>query len=425
MSPVPPKTAPTELSGDMIPAIRASIVQKRVWQSIWSLMGWGLLFLFFRFDAFLFIQDNNFAWNATSVLETIAVTGGFLIPLSMVLMSFYGMVTRHPRLILLDGSMVGLNGLWNMGLFVLFFTLGETNYWYLFWGVIQIHWGLKEFKRHKVVASWAKETAHVTQEAKDLVKSIIKRYRLKHEDFFAGRLVAKVVLKKGFFSEIKRRYCGNICPEASIMVSDKMDRYLHISREDAFVAVYKKEGRVDFQTELGENKVKFQVLSLLAWKKWAGVAIIPHDLQRLVREKKLSLDILRVFMRDENPEIRKTVLKLLPRLRKTPDLTKTVGEMFDDPAPAICAAALDVCPKIKAGLLHEKVIPLLQHAAKEVRLAAVRYIASFPQAEAALALKSLMPNEQDDHAYKQMEKALQACQKKTIQSDDSNPYAWR
>jgi len=233
-----------------------------------------------------------------------------------------------------------------------------------------------------------------------------------------------VLFRSWIRRRIQRFYFGNLCPEAVILVSGKMDGYLRVTREKAYVATYKKECRVNFETELGTHKVKFGALSALAWKKWAGVAIIPDDLNRLVRRKKLSLEILRAFMRDENPEIRKTVLKLLPRLRKAPGLAETVGEMLNDTDPVICAAALNLCPKIKAGLLHDKVVPLLKHAAHEVRQAASRYFTSFPHPETTAVLATVMPDEQDTRVYKQMKKALRAC-RKANRSEDSNPYSWR
>ena len=416
-----------ELTDDMIPAIRASVVQKRIWQSIWSLLVWGILNLLLGFNFLLLLQDEKVwdIWEDWPVLEWVVFNGGLIIALTMILLSFYGMITRHPRIILIDGCMVGLTGLWNIGVYVLVLAAtGGRLYLNLFWGVLQVYWGIKEFRKHKIVVDWAKETTHISREEKKLIGAIIRMYNMGEEDFFTGRLMAKITFAKGIGHETRRLYFGKLCPEAGILVSSRMDGYLRIRRETACLAVYGKNGRVNFNTELGKRKVQFGVLSTLAWKKWAGVRITPDDLHRLLRRGKLSLEMLRIFMRDENPRIRKAVVKLLPLCHHAIGLTETVGEMLEDTDPTICAAALNICPKVKAGMLHDKVIPLLKNAANEVRHAAAKYFTSFPQGQTVGVLVSIMPEEQDIHVYRQMEKALRAC-KKSGPQDNSNPYTWR
>jgi len=127
---IPPvQSTQTELNDDMIPAIRASVVQKRIWQSIWSLLAWAALIIFLRFDFYIIANGEN-VWNIEndlSIFDWIIVNGGLIIALAMILLSFYGMITRHPRIILIDGSMVGLIGLWNIGTGKLLATLTQAG----------------------------------------------------------------------------------------------------------------------------------------------------------------------------------------------------------------------------------------------------------------------------------------------------------
>ncbi|MDY6913669.1 MAG: HEAT repeat domain-containing protein, partial [Planctomycetota bacterium] len=385
---------------------------------IWLLL-WGVLALL---GGLLF---GSVASGHASSDQTVGPLGGVLlysqivIGLLMISFAIYCLAVQSPNTILLEAGWLCLSG--SVNILLSFFSMVGVgmrfNCLSIFAGLIQLAWGIREFRKYKIVSSWAPDFKATPPEQRKQVRRHIKAFLKGDEDYFQGRIKAAAKESSFLVSRRQKGYRGQLLEGVAILISKLMDNCFCFERDDAGVATYNNNVMTAIRTDQGSKKLRLGAISMLAVKSWAGVAVTEKDLWRAVKGKKVSLELLRVFLEDVNPALRITALELLKKVKKDSNAAVAATERFQDADAAVRAAALNVCNHLRAGELHEKVIPLLRDDDNRVRGAAVAYLARFPSSSAVQDLQVALQTEEDRIVCNQIDKALKACEKAI-----ANPY---
>ncbi|MCK4625847.1 MAG: HEAT repeat domain-containing protein [Phycisphaerae bacterium] len=418
-------TEAIRISEEMLPAIRANVLARKVWMSVGFLLLWGVVSLLFWLSPAA--EGGDFGLPeipGDSVLLFVLLYGIGAIGAIMVLFAAFGVITRHPRTIILAGVSVVLVGAWNIIVpFLIQATLrteGEKvamDYASIVIGAVQIFWGVREIRKYSLISAWLPEIATVTPEQRSRMKQHLKKFVKLKEDYFESRIQA-VITDRGFMSGGRRTgYRGQIFDGRVMMISKGLGECLCIDRDSTAAGRFNDRAVVKVETDHGFRQLALGPLSVLSMKQWAGVLVTEKDIQRLVKNKKATLRIIKPFLEDEDPLLRISVLKSLKSIGRDGDATSAVAERLSDLDADVRTAALSACRDLRADDLHDRVVPLLQDDDRRVRGSAAAYVVSFPRPDLAQALRTAVQTERDKAARNQMNKAIKACEKA-----GANPY---
>lgn len=424
-------TEAIRLSEDMLPAIRANVLTRKVWMSVGFLLLWGIVNLLFWLAPTA--EGDDFALPAISgdsFLWLVFLYGTGVIGATMILFAAFGAITRHPRTIILAGASVVLVGVWNIIVPLLILAAVHTeaqtvapDYASIVIGAIQVIWGVREMHKYSLMSAWLPEIATVTPEQQSRIKQHLKKFVKLNEDYSESRIQA-AVSDRSFLSRGRREfYRGQLFDSRAIMVSKGLGNCLCIDRDSVAAGRFNDKAMMKVKTDQGFRQFTLGPLSVLSMKQWAGVAVTEKDIQRLVRSKKATLRIIRPFLEDGDPLLRISALKSLKSIRKDSGaVSAAVAERLSDSDASVRTAALSVCRDIRADSLHSLVMPLLEDNDNRVRSSAAAYITSFPQPGSAQALRLAVQSEHDKSVLNEMNKAIRACDKAGERAG-ANPYA--
>ena len=417
-------TETTQLTVDMVPAVRAAVVARRVWVSILSLLAWGLV----NGLVWHFAHEETrglLAEGTTSPVVRLLLGYGVLgIAAAMVLFALYGAVTRHVRAVVLGAVAVILVGLWNI--FIPLLILGALtepgvpsvpDVGSMALGAIQLIWGVQEYRKYLFLCSWSAEAKSARPEEKWRVKHVLKAFLKGDEDFFAGRIRAVGKERQFLSAAVKRGYRGQLFEESGVLVSRHLKDMICFTKGQAAGAIYTDRASVTLQTDVGKRRLALGPVSVLAMKSWAGVAPNEKDITRVVSKNKASVKLLGPFLAHERPDVRAASLRALKRLRSDPEAVAVASEKLADSVAAVRAAALEACRALRVADLTDRVTPMLRDEDPAARRAAAEYIAAYPKPSAAKELDEALALEEDKVARSQMTKALKSCERA-----GANPY---
>lgn len=411
------------LTDDMLPAIKANVLGKRVWLAALSLAAWGALTL--AIWGANFTDETVRKVSAISVPLWILFNGAGILGAVMLLLAAYGFIARDPRVMLMDALTVGAVGIWSVvASFLLSPALAQHGYQAegqdgLVVGCVQVLWAYREYRKRLAVAKWQSETLAVAPEVKAAVAVTMKNFAKCDEGFVEGRIQATVGDKDFLAHGRSKVYRGQLLETRAIMVSRSRDDCLIVNRADARLLPYKR-GMTKVQTEQGLKQFTFGPASVLAWKLWAGASVLEEDIRNLARRKKANLAILSVFLAGEDAGLKLASLAALKRVRGDGEVPAAAGQLLGDADSRVRRAALEFLADAKAGGLGARVMPMLKDPAAEVRMAAASYFSALPDPSAANALRQAAQVETDGKADKRLRKALTACD-----ADTRNPFSRR
>jgi len=267
------------LTAEMLPGIRAVVLSRKILGSVCSLFLWGavnlgLCVLNWEENAKLLEEATN-----PSVFAYILCYGVAGIGVTMLCFAAFGAITRHPRTILLGAVSVILVGIWNILLpWVIALALGGGGAAAAgaapaaVIGLIQIAWGIREYRKHLAIAAWSAEAESVSPGQRKDVKKRLSAFVKTDEDFFAGRIRA-IVRDGGFLSAgVKNGYRGQLLDEQAVIVCKDLGDCFCVSRHEAQIAHYNDRGMTKIQTDTGTRQLTLGAVSVLTLKSWAGIA---------------------------------------------------------------------------------------------------------------------------------------------------------
>ncbi len=409
------------ITEDMLPAIRANALVGAVRTASYGMLIWGVIWMC------VVAEQEGMQGAGAEMLGawTQAIVAGI-----MILVALFGLMSKSPKVILVEALWVGVLGAVNVAL-TAFVLIAPPEDWYLTFGcygivigLFQMGWGWREHQRYKAVRVWSDDLANVAPDHRTQMRRWLKKFMKSDEDFFEGRIKGMVGYGQLFvrFLFSKRNdnkgYRGQVLDDKVVMFAKSMNDYVEIPAGAEGLENNSATGVMHIETSQGRKKIQFGPLSLLQVKLWAGSEITRSDIHLAATRRVLSAEILGNFVRGENPDTRLAVIEHLRYVKKNDPHRETLAaECLNDAAPAVRAAAMEVSSKLKLGGLHEHVLPHIQDDDRNVRLGAAAYLARFASPESLASLEATRQNEQDEKVQKAMDKAIKACRKL-----DANPY---
>ena len=406
------------ISQDMLPAISAVVIRRKVWWAIGWLLLWGL----FNLVLGLLNVEANLEYlrgfPSPPVLLYILFLGAPAVGAGMILFGLYGAMTLRPRTIRLEGLAIIGAGTWNIASLLLTMAVlrrygveMENIGGSLFFGVIQLVYGVRELRKYAAISGRIAEAETIEPPERDRIRTHLRAFAKTDEDFFDNR-IKLFAADRTFLSRGGRKgFRGQLLDDMAIMVSKGLDDCLCIPRETFQAARYSNRPKVKVKTDQGERHLTLGPVSVLVLKQWAAVPVTPKDIQRAVKAGKASARLMRVFLSDESEALRVAALEGLMGAKKDPDAGVAAAELFGDPDADVRVAALAVCKYLRADALHEPVTAMLRDEDARVRRAAAEYMTAVPAPDAVEVLKAAMLDEHDKRTFAQLNKAVKACEK--------------
>ena len=217
------------------------------------------------------------------------------------------------------------------------------------------------------------------------------------ENIEDGIVKASITINGPFgmdFMSQTTHYTGRLLENSALMISGKLDDCFVINRKAMQKANISNIVSVDVNGT--SRNLAVTPLSIILFKQWSEKQVIATDIIRLANTKTATISLLKPFLYSDDIQLKAAAVSTLSTL-KEPDAKSLVISFLDDPITLISAAAIDACRLLKIDSVHNKVIPLLTISEAKVRIAAVRYLASFPtdlgKAAIEIAEKSEMNTE--------------------------------
>jgi len=406
------------ISRDMLPAIWAVVIRRKVWWAIGWLLFWGLFNLV---PSLMYLEENLEylrGFSSPPVLLYILVLGVPAIGAGMILFGIHGAVTLRPQTIRMEGLTIIGAGIWNIASLVLTIVIlrkygveMENTSTPGIIGAFQIIYGARELRKYAAISGRIPEAATVEPQEQDRIKGILKSFAKTDEDFFDTRIKLFAFDRTFLSSGGRKGFRGQLLDDVAILVAKGLDDCLVIPRETFQAAPYDNKPRTKVPTDQGERQMTLGPISVLTLKRWAGVPVTPRDIQRAAKTGKVSARLMRVFLSDESADLRVAALEGLTGAKKEPDAAVAAAELFGDPDADVRVAALTACKYLRADALHEPVTAMLRDEDARVRRAAAEYMTAVPAPDAVEVLKAAMLDEHDNRTFAQLNKALKACEK--------------
>jgi hypothetical protein len=402
-----PDEGPAVLTAEMLPTIRACVLDKRIWLAAWSLAGWGALTL-------LCWAGNLYADGESSpgrLAQWSEANAAGVCGVLMIAIAAFALIKRSPRVLLTEALLVGAEGLY----LILFGVRAGGGIVVV--GFFQLLWAYRECRRRMAVYKWESDLKATSPQDLARMREVLKSFCRSDEDFARGRVRA-VVTDRDFLSNgYAKGYRGQLLADRAILISRSRDDCLVVQRDHAGGLPYKRNmTKVD--TEQGLKQFALGPASVLAWKLWAGVSVAPLDIRYLAGQKKATLAILRTFLQDGQGDVKLACVEAMRKMRRDPDVPEATRQLLADSDPSVRAAAAGLLADARSDGMSPHVLPLLSDNAVVVRIAAADYFRARPDASAATALRQALHVEADSKAQKRLRKALDACE-----VEPSNPYA--
>lgn len=405
------------ISLDMLPAIWAVVIRRKVWWAVGWLLFWGL----FNLGMGLVNVEANLEYlrqfPTPPVLLYILFLGASAVGAGMILFGLYGTMTLRPQTIRLEGLAIIGAGTWNIASLLLTMAVlrrygveMENIGGSLFFGVIQLVYGARELRKYAAISGRIAEADTIQPPERDRIRTHLRAFVKTDEDFFDSR-IKLFVTDRTFLSRGGRKgFRGQLLDDMAILVSKGLDDCLCIPREAFQAARYNDRARAKVKTDQGERHLTLGPVSVLTLKRWAAVPVSPKDIQRAAKAGKPSTRLMRVFLSDESAALRVAALEGLMGAKQDPDARVAAAEHFGDPDADVRVAALTVCKYLRADALHKPATAMLRDEDARVRRAAAEYITAFPAPDAAEALRGAMLDEHDKRTFAQLDKAVKACE---------------
>ena len=419
---------PPQLTKDILPAVRANVLAKKIRNSAGWLFFWGIMTVVASgFFVSFYAGEAPPTPEPPAEPSTIAIFiqyGQIVLGLVLIVFALFCWWAKKPKTILLEAQFLIFVGIANIVSSFLDNKLpfGNSSGFYFAFesfiiGVMQLFYGLRQKRHYKELLKWDTEAQTIHQEEIRRVKTLVREFLKGNDDFFAGRIRLRVSIGNFLLCETAKDCRGHLFDDVAIIISRSMDSYFCIPKTVANTSAVNARGMAKIMTKFGKKRFTFDPVSILAWKRWASLPVTEMDIRRIVKRKKASLEILRVFLNDENPKLRAVALVSLKSLKNKTEAAAAAISLLDDTDNEVRATALSICKKLRLGGLQERVIPMLKALDSNVRHTACEYIAAYPDPSAAEPLKDAMQSEPDRRTHKQMAKALKVCEE-----IDANPY---
>jgi|GEM_PF-3072192 len=314
------RSAPA-ISVDMLPAIRAVVVRRKVWAAVGILLLWGVINIGLGVQQYSDVDRLPTEAGTAAAMARLVACAGIVAGGVLAAFAVFGAVTRHPRTIMLTGVSLIVAGVWNAAFPLIVQAAlrvrvqGEAG-WAVF-GLLQVLTGLREARKYRRIASWLPEMRAVGREGRAAAAAALRRFVRLDEDYFTCLLRVGAADRSFLSASPHPVLCrGQLFDEQAVLVSRNRAECLTISRDAAAAGVYKKDGKARIRTDAGRRQLSFGPLSALSFKAWAGVAVTPADLHRAVRTGNGTLGLLGAFLAAGDPALRIEALGNLPRVSR-------------------------------------------------------------------------------------------------------------
>ncbi len=333
--------SPFSLSRSTLPTIAAIARDGVVKSAVKSLSAWGIINIvgWLTLTGKFREQLAKLSGALDNPTAQVLLYGVLLIAGLMLVFAVLGAVTSHQFTILLDGASLCFIGVWNIiHDFLLVsviapygYTIQPSVFWILL-GICQLIWGYRQFGRYSVVASWPRD--RVSSEEKGNVRAALTNLLREPDSVHAGRITGTRTIRGplGLYPlDRVVRYFGELTDDCALIVSQGMDDFLCIDRDVASSRLDGARKLISVEVGWQEVTVEFNSLSMLAMKRWSGIAVSADDVRHAVMLGKAQLaqasdssrptghgnvirELLSPYLECENEDVREAAVEGLESL---------------------------------------------------------------------------------------------------------------
>lgn len=344
----------------MLPAIAEIARQGAALSSAKSLGAWGVINLLAWLTLGWKLREFLNGLSGTSDDPTVlllnygvAVIAGFMLFFAAV-----GALTRVELTVLLDGLTLLVVGLWNIGhdfiaLSVLFhhgYSVNPSVFWIML-GLCQLIWGFRQLSRYGVIVSWPR--ARLSTGERENARSELVNMLGQPENAERGIIKGTRTIPGPLGFDLLRQIThlsGKLTDDCALFVSRGMDDYLCIERSTASRASYGAMGVITVEAGGRLTTLSLGAASVLAMKRWAGVAVSADDLKNLGEQGTATMQMLSPYLDSADTDLRAAAVAALGNVAESPPQEVT-AKYLEAPEAKVRAAAAEALkqPEIRAA----------------------------------------------------------------------------